>query len=59
MKLAFSSTGRNCCKRNLVVGANRYRKKRPADFEAQREIYYQALKQPMDAELSSPLYNRK
>ena len=36
-----------------VVGAKRYcnpEEDLPQDFEAQREIYYQALKQPMDAE---------
>lgn len=41
------------CKEIWVVGANRYRNPKedlPADFEAQRPTYYQALKQPMDAE---------
>ncbi len=41
------------CKEIWVVGANRYRNPEedlPADFEAQRQTYYQALKQPMNAE---------
>jgi len=41
------------CKEIWVVGANRYRNPDddlPADFEAQREVYYQALKQPQDVE---------
>jgi len=41
------------CKEIWVVGANRYRNPDddlPADFEAQRQVYYQALKQPQDVE---------
>lgn len=41
------------CKEIWVVGANRYRNPDddlPADFETQREVYYQALKQPQDVE---------
>jgi TnpA family transposase len=41
------------CKEIWVVGANRYRnpdEDLPTDFEANREVYYQALKLPMDAE---------
>jgi TnpA family transposase len=42
------------CKEIWVVGAQRYRnpdEDLPADFEAQRERYYQALNLPLDAEL--------
>ena len=41
------------CKEVWVVGANRYRnpdEDLPADFEAQRTPYYQALKLPLDAD---------
>lgn len=41
------------CKEIWVVGANRYRnpdEDLPADFEQQREAYYQALKQPTAVE---------
>ncbi len=41
------------CKEIWVVGANRYRNPEedlPTDFEQNRETYYQALKQPLDAE---------
>ncbi|MGH7105353.1 MAG: hypothetical protein ACREFT_02475 [Acetobacteraceae bacterium] len=41
------------CKEVWVVGANRYRnpdEDLPADFEAQRVPYYQALKLPLDAD---------
>uniref|UniRef100_UPI0039C704D0 Tn3 family transposase n=1 Tax=Scytonema sp. PCC 10023 TaxID=1680591 RepID=UPI0039C704D0 len=41
------------CKEIWVVGANRYRNPEedlPADFELQREAYYQALKQPTRVE---------
>lgn len=41
------------CKEIWVVGANRYRnpdEDLPADFEEQRETYYQALKQPLSVE---------
>ena len=41
------------CKEIWVVGANRYRnpdEDLPADFEAQREPYYQALNLPLDAD---------
>ena len=41
------------CKEVWVVGANRYRNPDddlPADFEAQRAPYYQALKLPLDAD---------
>ncbi len=41
------------CKEIWVVGANRYRnpdEDLPADFEAQRAPYYQALNLPLDAE---------
>ncbi len=41
------------CKEIWVVGANRYRNPEqdlPTDFEEQRKVYYQALKQPTDAE---------
>ncbi|MGB3511174.1 MAG: Tn3 family transposase [Microcoleaceae cyanobacterium] len=41
------------CKEIWVVGANRYRNPEedlPADFEAHRETYYQALKLPIDVE---------
>jgi TnpA family transposase len=40
------------CKEIWVVGANRYRNPEedlPADFESQREIYYQVLNKPTDA----------
>ncbi|MDQ4075389.1 MAG: Tn3 family transposase, partial [Chloroflexota bacterium] len=40
------------CKEIWVVGAHRYRNPEedlPSDFEAQREHYYQALRQPQDA----------
>lgn len=42
------------CKEIWVVGANRYRNPEedlPADFEAQRLEYFQALKQPSDVEV--------
>lgn len=41
------------CKEIWVMGANRYRnpdEDLPSDFEQQREIYYQALKQPLSVE---------
>jgi hypothetical protein len=41
------------CKEVWVVGANRYRnpdEDLPADFEARRTAYYQALNLPADAE---------
>jgi hypothetical protein len=41
------------CKEIWVVGANRYRnpdEDLPADFERNRERYYQALELPLDAE---------
>lgn len=41
------------CKEIWVVGANRYRNPEedlPADFESQRDTYYQALKQPTEVE---------
>ena len=41
------------CKEIWVIGANRYGNPDddlPTDFEANREVYYQALKLPMDAE---------
>jgi Tn3 transposase DDE domain len=41
------------CKEIWVVGANRYRnpdEDLPADFEAQRALYYQALNLPLDAD---------
>ncbi len=40
------------CKEIFVVGANRYRNPEedlPADFNEQREVYYQALSQTLDA----------
>jgi hypothetical protein len=40
------------CKEIWVVGANRYRNPEedlPADFDIQRETYYQALNKPTDA----------
>jgi hypothetical protein len=47
------------CKEIWVVGANRYRNPEedlPADFEFQREVYYQALKQPISVEdFTAPL----
>lgn len=42
------------CKEIWVVGANRYRNPEedlPGDFEAQKEEYFQALKQPSDVEV--------
>jgi hypothetical protein len=41
------------CKEIWVVGANRYRNPEedlPADFDEQREVYYQALSQTLDAD---------
>lgn len=41
------------CKKIWVVGANRYRNPEedlPADFDEQREVYYQALSQTLDAD---------
>jgi len=41
------------CKEIWVMGANRYRNPEqdlPADFEQQKEVYYQALSQPTDVE---------
>lgn len=41
------------CKEIWVVGANRYRNPEedlPVDFETKREVYYQALNKPQDAE---------
>lgn len=41
------------CKEIWVVGANRYRnpdRDLPTDFEQQRQIYYQALEQPLSVE---------
>src|SRR5206468_3995377 len=41
------------CRELWVVGANKYRNPDndlPRDFDAQREAYYQALGQPLDAE---------
>ncbi len=42
------------CKEIWVVGANRYRNPEsdlPTDFDSQREVYFQALKQPLSVEL--------
>jgi len=42
------------CKEIWVVGANRYRnpdEDLPADFEAQRTLYYQALNLPLEADI--------
>ena len=44
---------RLCCKEIWVVGANRYRNPDddlPTDFEANRQVYYQALTLPEDVE---------
>jgi len=51
-KSASSSFERQAAQGNLGGGAKRYcnpEEDLPQDFEAQRETYYQALKQPMDA----------
>ena len=54
MRSASSKPSRQLrCKEIWVVGANRYRnpdEDLPADFEAQRTPYYQALKLPLDAD---------
>ncbi len=44
---------RLCCKEIWVIGANRYRNPdddSPTDFEANRQVYYQALTLPEDVE---------
>lgn len=45
------------CKEIWVTGANRYRnpdEDLPADFEARRTSYYQALNLPVDSGLTAP-----